>query len=149
MRESPLPPHSSSVRAVLERLRVDLPAGLTESRVAELRGTAGWNEIDRQRGTPRWARLLSQFKELVVWILIAAALLSGLLREWADAAVILAIVILNGAIGFLQEERAGRSLALLRKLSAPTAKVVRDGLIRVLPARELVAGDCIRLETGD
>ena len=149
MRESPLPPHSSSVRAVLERLRVDLPAGLTESRVAELRGTAGWNEIDRQRGTPRWARLLSQFKELVVWILIAASLLSGLLREWADAAVILAIVILNGAIGFLQEERAGRSLALLRKLSAPTAKVVRDGLIRVLPARELVPGDCIRLETGD
>jgi Ca2+-transporting ATPase len=85
----------------------------------------------------------------VVAILIAAAVISGIMGEWADALAILAIVLLNGILGFLQEERAGRSLAALKKLSSPTARVVRDGALALVPSSELVVGDRIELEAGD
>jgi Ca2+-transporting ATPase len=92
---------------------------------------------------------LSQFTSVIVWVLIAAAVISGLLEDWLDAAAILAIVFLNGLLGFVQEFRAERSLAALRKMSVSTARVIRDGVLRSTPARELVPGDVILLEAGD
>ena len=97
---------------------------------------------------PWWRRLGGQFKDLVIWILIAAAVISGVAGETVDAVVILAIVVLNGLLGFLQEERAGRALAALRQMAAPRAKVIRDGRLQVIPARDLVPGDRIELEAG-
>ena len=82
-------------------------------------------------------------------MLIGAAVISGLLEDWLDAAAILAIVLLNGVLGFVQEFRAERSLAALRKMSVATARVFRDGVLRSIPARELVLGDLILLEAGD
>jgi Ca2+-transporting ATPase len=93
--------------------------------------------------------LISQFNELVIWILIVAVVISGFMGEWTDAIAILAIVLVNGILGFIQEERAGRALAALRRISSPSARVVRDGVVRTLPAQDLVPGDCIELEAGD
>src|SRR6185295_8949473 len=77
------------------------------------------------------------------------AILSGVLEDWLDAAAILAIVLFNGFLGFIQEFRAERSLASLRNMSVATARVFRDGMLRSIPARELVSGDLIHLEAGD
>ncbi len=90
-----------------------------------------------------------QITEPLVLILIGAALLSAVLGEWADVVVILAIVILNALLGASQEQRAEASLAALKKMGAPTARVLRDGRVREVPAEELVPGDVILLEAGD
>ncbi|MBH0177244.1 MAG: cation-translocating P-type ATPase, partial [Nitrospira sp.] len=92
---------------------------------------------------------VSQFSSVIVWVLIGAAMLSGLLADWLDAAAILAIVLFNGLLGFVQEFRAERSLVALRKMSVATARVFRDGVLLSIPARELVPGDVILLEAGD
>jgi Ca2+-transporting ATPase len=114
-----------------------------------LRERHGFNELVEAPPVPLWRKFLSQFTDLVIWILIVAALISGLLGEWADTLAILAIVLLNGLLGFFQEERAEQALAALQKLSAPLAKVFRDGVLQSLPARELLPGDILELDAGD
>jgi Ca2+-transporting ATPase len=94
-------------------------------------------------------KFLEQFKDLVVIILIVASIVSGLLGEWLDSGAIIAIVILNALIGYIQESRAERALQALKKLTAPTAKVIRDGERKVIAAREVVPGDVLDLEMGD
>lgn len=93
--------------------------------------------------------LLNQFKDFMVLVLMGATLVSGLLGEYLDAITIIAIILLNGVLGFVQEFRAERSLRALKQLSAPTAKVIRGGKQEVLPARMLVPGDIVLLESGD
>ena len=92
---------------------------------------------------------LSQFKDLMILILAVATLLSALLGETTEAVTIIAIVLLNAVMGFLQEYRTERTLEALREMSAPEAKVFRDGRLVTLPARELVCGDLIALTAGD
>ena len=130
-------------------LVVDLTHGLTADEVAQRRVQHGWNAFTEAPPVPRWKKLVGQFKELVIWILIVAAIIAGVMGEWADTAAILAIVLVNGIIGFLQEEKAGRALAALQKLSSPMAKVIRDSTLQSVPAREMVPGDRIELEAGD
>jgi Ca2+-transporting ATPase len=96
-----------------------------------------------------WRRFLGQFLEPIVAILIVAALVSGLLGDVIDTLAIVGIVLLNGVIGFIQEERAERALSALQRLSAPLAKVLREGQLQSIPARDLVPGDCIVLDAGD
>lgn len=134
---------------LLEAIRVDPESGLAAERVAELRASFGANRLAEAPPTPTWRKLLAQFKDLVIWILIVAAVISGFLGEWIDATAILAIVLLNGAIGFLQEERASRALDALRRLSSPQAKVLRGGRLQAVAAEELVPGDVIEIEAGD
>jgi P-type Ca2+ transporter type 2C len=142
-------PHAADIAALLSVLGTDAERGLSESSAADSRRRHGPNRLAEAPPVPWWRRLLAQFRELVIGILIAAAIISGAMGEWADTLAILAIVALNGLLGFFQEERAGRALAALRRLSAPTARVVRDGVLRSLPARDLVPGDVIELEAGD
>jgi Ca2+-transporting ATPase len=111
--------------------------------------THGANELPEAPPVSPFRILLSQFSSLIVWVLIGAAVISGLLEDWIDAAAIVAIVFLNGLLGFVQEFRAERSLAALRKMSVAMARVIRDGAILSIPARELVPGDLILLEAGD
>src|SRR5690606_3918891 len=92
---------------------------------------------------------LAQFNSAVIWLLILAALVSGALGEWIDTAAILAIVVLNGVLGFLQEDKSQRALAALEKLSAPVAHVRRGKSWHTIPSREVVPGDRVRLEAGD
>ncbi len=134
---------------VARELVVNLTRGLADEEVVQRQKQYGWNTLAEVPSVPRWKKLLGQFKELVIWILIVAAIISGAMGEWADTAAILAIVFVNGIIGFLQEEKAGRALAALQKLSSPMAKVIRDDVLQSVPARELVPGDRIELEAGD
>ena len=143
------PPHATPVERVIEALGTDAAAGLSSGAASERLARHGRNELAQAPPEPWWRRLARQFTDLLIWILIAASIVSGILGEWADAAAILAIVILNGLIGFFQEGRAEQALAALRKMSSPHAKVMRDGRLQNLAAAELVPGDRVDLEAGD
>ena len=141
--------HALTGGDVLARQEVSPAVGLSGEQAAVRREVVGLNQLAEEPPAPAWKRLVAQFKDLVVWILIAAAVISGLLNEWVDTAAILAIVVVNGIIGYVQEARAERALASLQKLSAPLAKVLRGGQLVGVPAAELVPGDVIELEAGD
>ena len=141
--------HALSAEQVLGRQGVASTTGLSGDEVQVRRGNVGPNTLAEEPPVPAWKRLAAQFQDLVVWILIVAAIISGLLEEWVDTAAILAIVIVNGIIGYVQEARAERALASLQKLSAPLAKVLLGGQLVGVPAADLVPGDIIELEAGD
>jgi len=147
-RQSPAP-FAQSAESVLRALGSDVKQGLGGEQVARRRTEFGFNELETVPPEPLWRKFLRQFSDVVVWLLIVAAVVSGLLREWTDAGAILAIVLLNAILGFVQEEKAGRALAALQKLAAPLSRVLRDGQLQSLPARELVPGDIIDLDAGD
>jgi Ca2+-transporting ATPase len=134
---------------VARRLGTDPKAGLGSSAASEKLRIVGPNELQEKEGRGPLAVFFDQFKSLMIGVLIAASLISGFLNEWVDALAILAIVILNAILGLLQEFRAEKSLAALKRLSAPSSKVTREGTARVVPARELVPGDLIEIEAGD
>jgi Ca2+-transporting ATPase len=137
------------IEAVVQKLGTDGKAGLSSAAAAEKLETVGPNELQEKKGRGPLAIFLDQFKSLMIGVLIAAALVSGFLKEWVDALAILAIVILNAILGLVQEYRAEKSLAALKRLSAPSSKVIRDGSVRIIPARELVPGDLVEVEAGD
>lgn len=141
--------HAMSMEEVLTLLAADPERGLRAAQVSALRAKHGLNQLTEAPPPPLWRKLLGQFKDLVIWILIVAAVVSGLIGEWQDTVAILAIVLLNGLLGFFQEEKAEHALAALQRFSAPQAKAIRDGMLQVLPAGELVPGDLIELEAGD
>jgi Ca2+-transporting ATPase len=152
--------HTMSVTAVAATLETDLEAGLTEEQARLRLAEFGRNELQEEARRGFWHRLLDQFNQFLVLILLAAALVSALVgwREYAstgsttefvDAAAIMAIVILNAMLGVVQEGRAEESLAALKKMSAPNAQVLRGGHLTTLPSAELVPGDVVILETGN
>jgi Ca2+-transporting ATPase len=127
----------------------DAEQGLAAEEARRRLDSQGANELPESPPPSLLSLFLSQFTSVIVWVLIGAAVISGLLEDWLDAAAILTIVLLNGVLGFVQEFRAEQSLAALRKMSVATARVVRDGTLRVIPAREVVSGDVVLLEAGD
>ncbi|MFM7056231.1 MAG: cation-translocating P-type ATPase [Planctomycetota bacterium] len=141
--------HSVSPTAATELLAVDSAVGLTTDEAARRRLQTGENVLTESAGESWQRRLLRQFQDLVIGILIAAAVVAGVMGEWANTSAILAIVFLNGVIGFLQEARAERALAALRRMAVPMARVQRDGRIVSLPTAQLVPGDIVLLEAGD
>ncbi|UVT16146.1 MAG: cation-translocating P-type ATPase [Nitrospira sp.] len=145
---SKTPWHQLEAMAVAAALRTDCKVGLSVEE-AHRRTQEGPNELPEAPPPSLLKLFVSQFTSLIVWVLIGAAVVSGLLEDWIDAAAILAIVFLNGLLGFVQEFRAERSLAALRKMSIAMARVIRDGALQSIPARDLVKGDLITLEAGD
>ncbi len=141
--------HAFAVDQVLAAHAVDAERGLTTQRAAALLAEFGPNELVEAPPMPVWRKFLCQFSELVVLILIAAAIVAGALGEWTESLAILAIVVLNGLIGFFQEHRAEHALAALRRMAKPTARVIRGGGLLNVATRELVPGDVIQLEAGD
>ncbi|MBS0262576.1 MAG: cation-translocating P-type ATPase [Planctomycetes bacterium] len=141
--------HSLSADAILAQLGTDPRRGLSSTQVAEARRQYGVNELDTAPPEPFWRKFLQQLNDPVIWLLIGAAIVSGAVGEWTDATAIVAIVLLNAVIGFVQEERAGRALTALQKLAAPVARVIRDGRLQSIGARELVPADLIDIEAGD
>ena len=132
-----------------ELFKTDLSAGLSSAEAAARLERHGPNQLQEKGGEGPWRLFLAQFKSVMIWVLVAAAVVSGILREWVDTAAILAIVILNAVLGFVQEYRAEKSLAALRKLSSPNSKAIRDGLPCVVPSAGLAPGDLVELEAGD
>lgn len=130
-------------------LKTHLENGLSSEQAQEKLKSHGYNELVGKRGQTIWEMLLEQFKDFLVLILIAASLVSILIGEVTDSAVIILIVILNAVLGVIQESRASKALEALKKMAAPEAKVIRDGHIKEIPARELVPGDLVLLEAGN
>lgn len=124
-------------------------AGLTAADARARRDAHGPNELRDAVAVSPVRILVGQFSSLLVWILIAAGLVSGLLGAPVDAIAILAIVGLNVLIGFSQEYSAERSIAALKKMTAPMAKVLRDDRVALIPSADVVCGDVLVLEAGD
>jgi len=130
-------------------LNTDLTSGLPESQIKPRLAQYGPNKLREQKARGPLKIFLEQFQDFIIWILIGAALISGILQEWIDALAIIAIVILNAVLGLIQEYRAEKSLIALKKMASPMSRVVRDGVRGSIPAAELVPGDLIELESGD
>ncbi|WIV18146.1 calcium-translocating P-type ATPase, SERCA-type [Paenibacillus polygoni] len=141
--------HQMGADELKSELDVEPQLGLTKDEAANRQKKSGPNELSEGKGISPITLFLNQFKDFMVLVLVGATLLSGLLGEYLDAITIIAIILLNGILGFIQEFRAERSLSALKKLSAPTSKVLRDGKVEQIPAKNLVPGDIIFLESGD
>src|SRR3989475_8141864 len=147
--------HALRPEAVLQRLESS-PIGLTTRESAARLARVGPNELVQTTRISPLRILLSQFTDVLVIVLIIAAIISAALglaqnetSDLYDAILIIAIVIMNAVLGFLQEYRAERSLEALKTLAAPRAHVVRDGAVVAIPSRELVPGEVIVLAAGD
>ncbi|NMD69446.1 calcium-translocating P-type ATPase, SERCA-type [Bacillus sp. DNRA2] len=141
--------HEMSRNDVGEALNTDLSLGLTEQDVKMRRKQYGFNELEEGEKQSAILLFLSQFKDFMVLVLLAATLISGLLGEYIDAIAIIAIVIVNGFLGFFQERRAEKSLQALKELSAPQVTALRSGKWVKIPSKELVPGDLIKFISGD
>ncbi|HZS04763.1 MAG TPA: cation-translocating P-type ATPase [Blastocatellia bacterium] len=149
LKEMPSPVwHSLPVEKVLERLNVTAD-GLSTEEAKQRVQQYGPNALREAEPIHPLAILLGQFNSLVIWLLVGAGVVSGLLGEWIDSIAILTIVVLNAVIGFFQEYKAGRAIEALKKMTSPRARVRRAGSVVMLPSVEIVPGDIIELEAGD
>jgi Ca2+-transporting ATPase len=136
------------IHEVLAHLETDSEPGLKRDEVQRRLAKYGPNELIERGAKSPWRILWEQMTALLVIILIIAAIASVLLGDYKDAVAIVAIVVLNAALGFTQEYRAEQAMAALKKMAVPTVKVRRDGHLREVSARELVPGDIVQLEAG-
>ena len=146
---NPLPDsHTLTVEQALTHWHSDADKGLPATEIEQRRERYGPNKIPEkaQRGLVKI--VLAQFRDLMILILLGAAVISGIVGEVEDTVAILVIVLLNAVIGAVQEYRAQRALAALRMMAAPEAKVLRDGQVQVIEAGALVPGDIVLLDTG-
>ena len=123
--------------------------GLTQKQASKLLEECGSNTLAEKKGNGALKIFAGQFRDVMVMILLGATVISVLLGEIYDALTIIAIVLLNAVLGFIQEYRTEKTLEALAGMTAPTAKVIRDGKARTIPAADLVPGDIVTLETGD
>lgn len=137
------------IEQIENTLHVNTKNGLLHKQVKTRQKQFGQNQIEEEKKVSRIYLFMVQFQDVMVLILFAAALVAGLLGEMIDATAIMIIVILNGCIGFFQEQKAESSLEKLKQLAAPKASVLRESKWMKVDATEIVAGDIIRLQSGD
>jgi Ca2+-transporting ATPase len=143
-------PHTLRATEVAHRLGVEVEEGLADDDVTRRRRHHGPNRLPEAPPRPMWKRLLDQFRDFMIVVLLAAAVLSGWLGDLADTLVILLIVVLNAVIGLWQEWRADRALQALRQMASPHATVRRaGGRVRAVETEHLVPGDIVLLEAGN
>ena len=138
-----------SPAAVAQRLDVDLEAGLTAQEAERRRLTDGPNELEDRPPTPRWRMFLGQFANTMIVVLLIAAAITAVVGDVQDMIVIVAIVIANAVIGYVQEHRAEEAMSALRRMTSPVARLTRAGEVALLPADEVVRGDLLLLDAGD
>jgi len=141
--------HQTAISDVEHELETSIKSGLADGEVAARQSRYGTNELVDTGGRSPWAILWEQLRGAMVVMLLVAAVVSAVLHEYTDAIVILAIVLLNAALGFFQDYRAGKAMEALKKLSVPTVRVRRGGVVKEISARELVPGDIVQLEVGN
>lgn len=141
--------HALPAEVVLHHLETDLHAGLSSDEVRSRGEQFGPNQMTSRRATPLWIKFLQQFNQALVYILVAASVVSAVLGEWVDAGVIFGVVLVNSIIGFLQEAKAEKAIEALAKLVRTEATVRRFGQKQRVPATELVPGDIVLLQSGD
>ncbi|AFZ58331.1 cation-translocating P-type ATPase [Anabaena cylindrica FACHB-243] len=154
--------HSLEVDKALDLLDSNADRGLTPQEVEQRLQKYGTNELEEHGGRSPWQILLDQFTNIMLLMLIGVALISGFLDFWAlrqgtlkvgevpfkDTIAIMAIVVLNGILGYVQESRAEKALAALKKLSSPSVRIIRNGKLADVAGKELVPGDVMLLEAG-
>ncbi|OYY93834.1 MAG: metal-transporting ATPase [Hydrogenophilales bacterium 28-61-23] len=141
--------HGLTGAASAAALSVDVARGLTEAEVASRLTGYGENRLAEAKPRPVWLKFLDQFRNILVIVLLFAALLAWAIGDLKDTAVILGVVLLNASLGFYQEHRAERTLAALKGMLAARARVRRDGRVAEVDATQLVPGDIVLLEAGD
>ena len=145
---------NKKVEDVEKELKTNKEKGLTEEQIADIRGQKGYNELQVAKKKTLFQRFIEQFKDFSIIVLIIAAIVSGIVgvsegEGITDTIIIMIVVIVNAIIGVAQESKAEKSLEALQKLSDHASKVIRNGNLQVVPARELVPGDVVVLDTGD
>ena len=140
--------HRSSPASVLTAFHTD-KQGLSEADVLKIRSEHGTNRLEGKPPRPVWLILLSQFRDVMILILMAAAVISGLLGDLTDTIIIFVIVVLNALLGFYQEYRAEKALDALQRMTSLQAQVMREGRSMRIDAAELVPGDIVLLEAGN
>ena len=141
--------YNESVPAIVSAFQTDSAKGLSLAQVKENREKFGFNELLEKKGKSVWQMFVEQFSDAVIWILIFAAIVSAVIGDALEAAVILVLVLLNAALGVRQEFKAEKAMEALKRLSAPQATVIREGIQQRIDAKELVPGDLVLLEGGD
>jgi Ca2+-transporting ATPase len=141
--------HCLSGEEAAERLGSDLHKGLSSAAASAGLVQHGPNILTETGRRHPLAMLAAQFTDFMILVLIAAAIIAGLVGEPQDSIAIVVIVLLNGMLGFVQEYRAERAMAALKQMAAPMASVIRDGMVHPIPAHELVPGDIVKLEAGN
>lgn len=144
------PAHWHAQTAEQVRLALEVPVdGLNAEQVSRRLKEYGANVLTGSKPRPMWVRLLAQFNNTLIYVLMVAVLVTAVLGHWLDAGVIFAVVLFQGIIGFIQEGRAEQALVAIRHLLAPRAMVMRAGERKQINASELVPGDILLLEPGD
>ena len=143
-----LPPHACAADAVLAALDAT-PAGLTGAEAAARLARHGANRLPEPPRKSALRRFLGQFDNVLIYVLLAAAGVTAAMAHWVDTGVILAVVLVNAVIGFVQEGRAEAAMAAIRGLLAPRAAVLRDGRRQGVPGEQVVPGDIVLIEAGD
>lgn len=147
--------HTLSINEVQRKLRTNISKGITEEEAQKRREKYGENKLQEQKKESLFKRFIKQFNDFMIIILIIAAIISAVIakvegsNDYIDSIIIIAIVILNSIMGVVQEAKAEKSLEALKKMSAPVAKVKRDGKIVTIKGTEVVPGDIVVLEAGN
>lgn len=140
--------HTKSIESTIKECNSSTE-GLSSSHAIELLATNGANALKEGKKKTLLHKVLAQFKDVMIIVLVVAALISGILGELTDSIIIMAIVILNAIMGIVQENKAEKALDALKSLSKPYSKVLRDNNIIEIKSEEIVVGDIVILETGD
>jgi P-type Ca2+ transporter type 2C len=141
--------YSRSPEEVAQALGVQVSAGLTAARAAELLSANGPNALPEEKPEPGWRRFVDQYRSYMQIILVAAAVVSALIKEWGTVVVLLALTVLNAVVGMRQEGKAESAMNALKSMMKATARVRRDGAEAQIPGEELVIGDVVLIAAGD
>lgn len=137
--------HSRPVERVFEELKSQI-TGLSQEEAKKRLETYGYNELEEEKKKSYFQVFIRQFKSPIIYVLIFAAVIAFFLGKYLDASIISIVILINSVIGTVQEGRAEKSIAALKKLAATKAKAKREGTIVEIPAREIVPGDVIIFE---
>jgi magnesium-transporting ATPase (P-type) len=141
--------HAIAAKDVVRRLNTDPGKGLDTAEAGQRLAKYGPNRLPEGKKKGPLMRLLLQFNNMLVYVLLAAGFVKLMTGLWLDASIILGVVVINALLGFIQEGKAEKALDSIRNMLSAQARVIRDGEVRILPAEELVPGDVVLLESGD
>src|SRR5215510_5110689 len=141
--------HAIAADELVRRLNTNAARGLDPAEASHRHAKFGPNRLPAGKKRGPLVRFLLQFNNILVYVLLAAGFVKLMTGLWLDAAIILAVVVINALLGFIQEGKAEKALDSIRNMLSAEARAIRAGQTRLLPAEELVPGDLVLLESGD
>ncbi|AGB79197.1 P-type ATPase, translocating [Enterobacteriaceae bacterium strain FGI 57] len=140
--------YQQTIAQILEQKQTQ-PEGLSQAEAAERLHKLGPNALPQKKGKPAWLRFLAHFNDVLIYILLAAAVMTAVMGHWVDTAVIIGVTVINALIGYIQESNAEKSLQSIRNMLSSDAQVIRDGKHATIRTTDLVPGDVVVLRAGD